>query len=51
VTNGQDSVEVIRVGGLDDYPGYTPEHELYTKSKLSWVPQVSGAAQHETMPS
>ena len=43
-------MEVVRVGGLDDYPDYKPEHELYTKSKLSWVPAISGAAQHNTMP-
>ena len=43
-------MEVIRVGGLDDLKDYQPEHELYCKSKLSWVPAVAGAAQHQTMP-
>jgi hypothetical protein len=46
----QDNVEVVRIGGLDDIPDYVPEHELYTKSKLSWVQAVKGAAQHNTMP-
>jgi len=43
-------VEVIRIGGLDDLKDYKPEHELFVKSKLSWVPEIAGAAQHQTMP-
>jgi hypothetical protein len=43
-------VEVIRVGGLDDYKEYKPEHELFAKSKLDWVPSIPGAKAHQTMP-
>jgi hypothetical protein len=47
----KDSVQVIRVGGLDDYKTeYKPEHELFAKSKLSWVPSIEGAVAHQTMP-
>lgn len=41
---------MIGVGGLDDCKEYKPEHELFARSKFSWVPSIPWATAQQTMP-
>lgn len=47
------SSKVIKVGTLDSpsaFQDYKPQVELYTPERISWVSEISGAAQKPGMP-